>query len=887
MATLPPSLAIQSCYLKCGISDVSKSSPACHYMYRNSIRYGFEKMDLERRLICDEVSQNVVKSSCRHLNSRVFATSRALVEEIEQKVSTITEADNREKALTYLFWTEVGGQVKVFVRKTSVKYAVNIEVSSLQLQSSNDRLTSSWGRYRADSSSFIPLDVQSSVPDSRTSTSETPFIQTSAGRFALELEFEAKQIPFYLSFILKLPSDSSSGGSEIRSHRKTNFCVPVGFRTGYPAPLGLSFSPDGSMNFAIFSRNVEGVILCFYDDAKANEPALELDLDPYINRSGDIWHASLESSRTFVSYGYRCKGSLLQRNNNKFDAGKIILDPYAKIIVNSIPSSDGSLKYLGRPCKEPGFDWGDDTHPYLPMEKLVVYRLNVRHFTEHKSSQLATDVAGTFIGLTEKLQHFKDLGMNAVLLEPIFSFDEKNGPYFPCHFFSPMNLYGPSGDSVSAINSMKEMVKKLHANGIEVLLEVVFTHTAMAGSLQGIDDLSYYHVNEGEDLEATNDLNCNYPIVSQLILDSLQHWVTEFHIDGFCFVNASSLLRGFHGEYLSRPPLVEAIAFDPLLSKTKIIADCWDPHDMLPKETRFPHWKRWAEIDTKFCNDVRNFWRGEGLLSDLATRLCGSGDIFSDGRGPAFSFNFIARNFGLTLVDLVSFSNDALASQLSWNCGEEGPTDSTTVLERRLKQIRNFLFVLYVSLGVPILNMGDECGQSCGGSPAYSDRKPLDWNTLKTGFSIQTSQFISFLSSLRMRRSDLLQKRNFLKEENIEWHGSDQSPPKWEDPSCRFLAMTLRADEVESPLNSESSSHVRRGDLFIAFNAADHSESVILPQPPEGMSWCCLVDTALPFPGFFSTSGEPLPEQMAESVAYEMKSHSCALFEASSSLKSN
>ncbi|KAF3970911.1 hypothetical protein CMV_005434 [Castanea mollissima] len=168
--------------------------------------------------------------------------------------------------------------------------------------------------------------------------------------------------------------------------------------------------------------------------------------------------------------------------------------------------------------------------------------------------------------------------------------------------------------------------------------------------------------------------------------------------------------------------------------------------------TRFPHWKRSAEIDTKFCNDVRNFWRGEGLLSDLATRLCGSGDIFSDGRGPAFSFNFIARNFGLTLVDLVSFSNDALASQLSWNCGEEGPTDNTTVLERRLKQIHNFLFVLHISLGVPILNMGDECGQSCGGSPAYGDRKPLDWNTLKTGFGIQTLQFISFLRVIFFRK---------------------------------------------------------------------------------------------------------------------------------------
>lgn len=883
MATLPPSLAIQPCNLKCGASGSSKLSPACHYICRNHIRYGFEKMDLERKLICGEAAQNVVKSPCQHLNSKVFATSRVLVEEIEQKVSTATEAEGLEKVSTYLFWTEVGGQVKVFVRKRSVKYVVNIEVSSLPLHSSEDRLTLSWGRYRADSSSFMPLDVQSSEPDTRISTCETPFIQTSAGRFALELEFEAKLFPFYLSFLLKLQSDSGLSGLEIRSHRKTNFCVPVGLGTGYPAPLGLSFSPDGSMNFAIFSRYAEGVILCLYDDTTADEPALELDLDPYVNRSGDIWHASFESAWTFVSYGYRCKGSLLQRSNNKLDAGQIILDPYAKIIGNSSPSSHGSKllqKYLGQLCKEPAFDWGDDTHPYLPMEKLLVYRLNVRHFTEHKSSQLPTDVAGTFSGLTEKLQHFKDLGMNAVLLEPIFSFDEKNGPYFPFHFFSPMNLYGPSGGSVSAINSMKEMVKKMHANGIEVLLEVVFTHTAAAGSLQGIDDLSYYYANKVGDLEAPKALNCNYPIVQQLILDSLRHWVTEFHVDGFCFINASSLLRGFHGEYLSRPPLIEAIAFDPLLSKTKIIADCWDPHDMLPKENRFPHWKRWAEIDTKFCNDVRNFWRGEGVLSDLATRLCGSGDIFSDGRGPAFSFNFIARNFGLTLVDLVSFSSDALASQLSWNCGEEGPTDNTTVLERRLKQIRNFLFVLYISLGVPILNMGDECGQSSGGSPAYTDRKPFDWNALKTGFGIQTSQFISFLSSFRMRRSDLLQKRNFLKEENIDWHGRDQFPPKWEDPSRRFLAMTLRADKVESPLSTESS-HLR-GDLFIAFNAADHSESVILPTPPEGMSWLCMVDTALPFPGFFSTNGEPLPKQKAELVAYKMKSHSCALFEASS-----
>lgn len=882
MATLPMSLAIRLSCLKCGPRESFKLSPSYYYICQNQIRYGFENMDLDKKLLCGEVAHSIGKTFSQHLGTKVHATSRVFIEQTERRVTTVTEAEKLEKALTYLFWTEIGGQVKVSVRKKTEKYAVHMEVPSLQLHSSDEKLVLSWGLYRADSSCLMPTDVQTLVPDTTSGTSETPFIWTSAGTFVLELEFGAKQIPFYLSFLLKSSLDSYPSGSEIRSHRKTKFCVPVGFGTGYPSPLGLSFSPDGSMNFSIISRNAERMVLCLYEDTTADEPTLELDLDPYINRSGDVWHASFESAWTFVSYGYRCKGACLQRNKDKFFAGKILLDPYAKVIGNSIPSSHGLgllPKYLGRLCKEPAFDWGDDFHPNLPREKLVVYRLNVKHFTEHESSRLPADVAGTFSGLAEKLHHFRDLGMNAILLEPIFPFNEQNGPYFPCHFFSPMNAYGPSAGSVSAINSMKEMVRKLHNNGIEVLLEVVFTRTAAEGALHGIDDLSYYHMNEVEDLEGPNSLNCNYPIVQQLILDSLRYWVSEFHVDGFCFINASSLLRGFHGEHLSRPPLVEAIAFDPLLSKTKIIADCWDPHEMLPKETRFPHWKRWAEMNSTFCNDVRNFWRGDALVSNLATRLCGSGDIFSDGRGPAFSFNFIARNFGLTLVDLVSFSSDALASHLSWNCGQEGPTSNITVLERRLKQIRNFLCVLYISLGVPILNMGDECGQSSGGSPAYTDRKPFDWSALKTGFGTQTTQFISFLSALRIRRSDLLQKRSFLKEENIDWSGSDQSRPRWEDPSCKFLAMTLKAEKVESSLSSESSHP--RGDLFIAFNAADISESVILPPPPEGMSWCRLVDTALPFPGFFSTSGEPVIEQMAGLVAYEMKSHSCALFEAS------
>lgn len=869
MATFPLSSVMQSNGLSCGAIETAKLVSTIHVTSEKRVTRRLGKMDVERNLVFRGVAINAAKSSYPDHRLEVLSTSRSFVVQTPGKVST------------YLFRTEIGGLVKILVETKNNKYSVYVEISSLQLSDSKDELLMRWGIYRSDSSSFMPIDFQSPSLASASRTIETPLRRKSSGQIAVQLDLEANLAPFYLSFVLKSPSDGDSNISVIRSHRKTNFCVPVGFNSGYPAPLGLSFSADGSMNFSLLSRSAESVVLCLYDESTKTEPAFEIDLDPYVNRSGDIWHALINSAIPLVSYGYRCKGTNKQKGDI-IHAERVLLDPYAKIIRDFIPVKHGSgllLHCLGQLHGEPAFDWTGDIRPCLPLEKLVVYRLNVMLFTKDNSSKLPSDVAGTFSGITEKLQHFKSLGVNAILLEPIFPFDEQQGPYFPFHFFSPMNKYGPSGGPMSSINTMREMVKGLHANGIEVFVEVVFTHTAEVGSLREIDKSSYHYEKEGDNI-GRNSLNCNHPIVQQMILDSLRHWVIEFHVDGFCFINAASLMRGFHGENLSRPPLVEAIAFDPILSKVKIVADSWDPHDMESKAVRFPHWRRWAEINTQFCADVRNYLRGEGLLSNLATRLCGSGDTFSDGRGPSFSFNFIARNSGLSLVDLVSFSGSELASELSWNCGVEGATTSAAILETRLKQIRNFLFILFVSQGVPILNMGDECGQSSGGSPAYVDRKPFNWNTLRTSFGIQTTEFISFLSSLRIGRNDLLQKRKFSREENIDWHGTDLSLPSWEDPSSKFLGMTLKVHKEE--IQSTSESPCLKGDLFVAFNAADHSESITLPPPPAEMAWLRLVDTALSYPGFFSMDGEPVLEQMPEPVMYEMKSHSCVLFEARS-----
>ncbi|KAG8085473.1 hypothetical protein GUJ93_ZPchr0010g10522 [Zizania palustris] len=705
-----------------------------------------------------------------------------------------------------------------------------------------------------------------------------PLAPASGGAcLAAELSFDAPRSPFYLSFLL-----TDASGSEIRTHRKTTFRVPVGVGPGSPVPLGLSHSGDGAVNFAVYSKSANAVALYLYSgdgDGDGDEPALEIDLDPHIHRTGNTWHVSLESVEGYASYGFCCGG-----------IRRPLLDPYAKVIGDFVSGSSvhdegitvPSMRCLASLADVPSYNWGRDRHPCLPLEKLAVYRANVALFTKDKSSGLPDSIAGTFSGLAAKIEHFKSLGVNAVLLEPVFPFDQVKGPYFPFHLFSPMNLYSSEGSSVSAIKSMKDMIKIMHKNGIEVLLEVVFTHNAEGEaecqmiSMRGIDNSSYYIAN-GITGCKTSVLNCNHPVTQKLILDSLHHWVLDFHVDGFCFINAPFLVRGSGGEYLSRPPILEAIAFDPVLSMTKIIADPWSPLDISNVQFPFPHWKRWAEMNTRFSIDVRKFLKREALISDLATRLCGSGDLFST-RGPAFSFNYVSRNSGLSLVDLVSFSTDDLASELSWNCGEEGPSENSAVLQTRLRQIRNFIFILFVSLGIPVLNMGDESGHSAAGSISYKDRGPLNWRGMKISFVKEVTRFISFLTALRSRRGDIFQRREFLKLENIHWYGSNLSEPGWDDPNSNFLCMHINAEVDKMVADSV------RGDLYICFNANAESVSATLPAIAEGSMWVRLVDTSLAFPGFFSPESNLKALQVPGLSSYNVEAHTCVLFESKSTL---
>ncbi|KAJ3707753.1 hypothetical protein LUZ61_011458 [Rhynchospora tenuis] len=754
----------------------------------------------------------------------------------------------------YRFLSENGGVVKVLVLDHNGNYTVTIEVSNLSKDVTGEGLVLEWGMYRSDSSQLRGPDGAGTV--------KVPLMRNSLGEHATELEFQSSQSPFFLSFVVL-----NSTGSEIKSHRGTSFCVPIGIGSGKPMPLGFSLSDDGKANFSLFSRNAESVILCLFENGN-EEPDLEIDLDPYLNRTGDLWHVCLDVVNKYSKYGYRCKGPLDWKKGGRFHMRYVLLDPYSKRIENFIPDKGEKVSFakcLASLASEiKSFDWGGIQNPNLPMEKLVVYRLNVGLVAENKS----------FSGLIEKIPHFKQLGVTAILLEPIFSFDEKIGPYQPYHFFSPMKKFG-------SIDSLKEMLKAMHKDGIEVFLEFSMSGTSEGDdnapqpiSFRGIDNSSYY-MNGGVSI-----LNCNNPVVQTLILDCLRYWVVEFHIDGFSFVNSSLLLKASNGiDTLSRPAFIESIAFDPVLSKTKIISDTSSPAELCAQDIEFPHWKRWSEMNSKFYTDTRNFLRGEGLLSNFATRLCGSGDKFSS-RGPAFSFNYITRNFGLTLVDLVSFSN---ASELSWNCGEEGATDNAAVLETRLRQIRNFLFILFISMGVPVLTMGDECGYSTSGSIAYNDRKQMNWSSIKTPYGKQITLFIAYLSTLRTRKDDIFQRREFLKLENIIWGGSDgvHSKPNWLDPSCKFLSVMIKPEnsELESDSDSDSISAPNGGGVFICFNSGANTETAVLP---EGSAWVRLVDTALPFPGFF-VSGDESVVQVAGMSTYEIKPHSCVLFEAKGS----
>jgi glycogen operon protein len=645
---------------------------------------------------------------------------------------------------------------------------------------------------------------------------------------------------------------------------------------GRPQPFGVSHLADG-INFAVFSRHATALNLVLCQPGEL-DPLIEFPLDPVINRTGDVWHICLNGLVPGFEYGYRASRTVGEPSPvHRFDADQILLDPYARAISGPSLWREATRKapragnWRGL-LVDDSFDWELDRPLNHHLADTIIYEMHVRGFTRHESANVANP--GTFRGLMEKIPYLQRLGITAVELLPITEFDEadnyRKNPftgeqlgnfwgYHPLSFFAPKAAYATEMIAGAQVREFKELVKALHSAGIEVILDMVFNHTGEGNeegrtiSMRGLDNNIYYIVDPVTGRYANysgcgNTVNCNHPVVRDLIIDALCYWVTEMHVDGFRFDLASILGRGSDGEVLTNPPLLERIAGNPVLANTKLIAEAWDAAGLYQVGT-FPNFGRWAEWNGKFRDDIRRFVRGdEGMVPILATRLSGSSDLYQDdGRAPYHSINFVTSHDGFTLADLVSYETkhnevngeygaDGDNHNLSRNHGIEGPTDSPEIVALREQQVRNFATLLILAHGVPMLLAGDEMGRSqSGNNNAWCQDNEIswiDWSALDR----HQEQFDFFRNLIAFRQQHaLLRPRHFAGEENshrrLTWYGPGLDQPDW-SVSSHSLGMHLQGQPDEA-------------EIYLIAHAAGSAVSFALPASDNRKKWRLFVDTSL------------------------------------------
>ncbi|CAN1181885.1 Isoamylase 3, chloroplastic [Linum perenne] len=650
---------------------------------------------------------------------------------------------------------------------------------------------------------------------------------------------------------------------------------------GQAFPIGVS-EVDNGINFSIFSQNATAVTLCLSLSQSANYENIEggtiqMPLDPRVNKTGDFWHICIEGlQRSNVLYGYRVDGPRDWHQGHRFDSTNVLIDPYAKLVEGRRHFGDASHKlsqFWGTyDFDSLPFDWGRNYKPpTIPEKDLVIYEMNVRAFTADESSGLDTNLRGSYLGIIEKIPYLLELGVNAVELLPVFEFDElefqrrpntrdhliNTWGYSTINFFAPMSRYASGGGGPrKASLEFKKMVKALHNAGIEVILDVVYNHTNEADdaypyptSFRGIDNKVYYMVDPNNKSQLLNfsgcgnTLNCNHPVVMELILDSLRHWVSEYHVDGFRFDLASVLCRGTDGSPLSVPPVIRAIAKDAVLSKCKLISEPWDCGGLY-LVGKFPNWDRWAEWNGKYRDDLRSYMKGDaGMKGSFATRVAGSADLYRvNNRRPYHSVNFVIAHDGFTLNDLVSYNskhndangeggNDGSNDNLSWNCGFEGETDDPGVKAVRSRQMKNFHVALMISQGTPMMLMGDEYAHTrYGNNNSYGHDTSLNnfqWHLMEAQ---RSGHFRFFSEMIKFRLShEIFRHENFLSNRDVTWHEDN-----WSNPESKFLAFTLHDKNG--------------GDVYLAFSAHHYFVKASIPSPPTNRSWHRVVDTNLPSP---------------------------------------
>lgn len=654
-------------------------------------------------------------------------------------------------------------------------------------------------------------------------------------------------------------------------------------RTGRPYPFGATVVGN-AVNFSIYSRYATSCTLVLFHNHEL-EPFVEIPF-PKEFKIGNVFSMMVfDLDFEDIEYGYRMDGPWNPQEGHRFDNSKILLDPYAKLIAGRDVWGEkpdwehNPYQYRARVVYD-DFDWEDD----MPLERnvndLVIYEMHVRNFT--CGDQAGVEHPGTFAGITEKIPYLKSLGINCIELMPIHEFDEfensRPSPvdghtlynvwgYSNVGFFAPKAAYASTGRFGMQADEMKNMVKLLHANGIEVILDVVFNHTAEGNengpyiSYRGIDNKTYYMLTpDGYYFNFSgcgNTLNCNNPNVRDMIVESLRYWVTDYHVDGFRFDLAAILGRDQNGYPMANPPLLESLAHDPILGKTKLIAEAWDAGGLYQVGS-FPSWGRWAEWNGKYRDAIRRFIKSdEHVLDEVKERLTGSPDLYaSSNRGVKASVNFITAHDGFTLMDLVSYDNkhnehngeenrDGEDRNNSWNCGWEGETDDAGINFMRHKQIKNAVSLLMVSQGIPMILSGDEMGNTqFGNNNAYCQDNEIgwiDWKNLDKNSDLFNyfQKIICFRLSHKVFRNEYhlgyCDYRN-LGYPDFSWHGVKAWQP-WTGYNNLTIAFMLNGQYADTD-------GVPDDFIYVAINMHWEMHGFELPQLPEDMAWHVFANTA-------------------------------------------
>ena len=625
--------------------------------------------------------------------------------------------------------------------------------------------------------------------------------------------------------------------------------MPLVIWPGRSFPLGATVYPNG-VNFSVFAKGGTSVQLLLFDRVDDACPSRTITLDPVTNHSRHYWHVFVPGIDVGQIYGYRVDGAFAPRQGLRFDPQKVLLDPYGRAIARPANYSRVAASTSGDNCATAlksviadvsQYDWERDEPLRQPFSRTVIYEMHVAGFTKHPSSGVDPEKRGTYAGLIIKIPYLQELGVTAVELQPVFQFDEQDAPdaltnywgYSPVSFFAPHSGYSSRGDPLAVLDEFRDMVKALHRAGIEVILDVVYNHTAEGDEngptlcFKGFANQIYYILDQNTGRYANytgtgNTLNANETFVRRLIRDSLHHWVEVMHVDGFRFDLASILSRDESGRPVQNPPVVWDIDSDPALANTKLIAEAWDAAGLYQVGSFVG--ESWKEWNGRFRDDVRSFMKGDDdTVSRMPYRLVGSPDIYGRSqREPEQSVNFVTCHDGFTLNDLVSYSLkhnnangedncDGANNNLSWNCGVEGPSADPAVEELRNRQVKNFLAVTLLSVGTPMLLMGDEVRRTQhGNNNAYcqdNELSWLDWSLFEKHPDIH--RFVKTLIEIRRRETETilpnLTLNQLLERARIQCHGVRLNHPDWSNQSH---SLAIAASAVAADL-----------DIYLMLNA--------------------------------------------------------------------